>query len=68
MNEYEEEKPNPKDLEQLAYLLASKRIKLKKQRVSEGLDEFYDLIFLEANIDILQREYGKWCNGDLLLD
>ena len=68
LGEYEEEKPNPKDLEQLAYLLASKRIKLKKQRVSEGLDEFYDLIFLEANIDILQREYENWCNGDLLLD
>lgn len=67
-NEYEEERPDPKDLEQLAYLLASKRIKLKKQRVSEGLDEFYDLIFLEANIDILQREYEKWCNGELVLD
>ena len=68
LGEYEEEKPKPKDLEQLAYLLASKRIKLKKQRVSEGLDEFYDLIFLEANIDILQREYEKWCNGELVLD
>ena len=67
-NEYEEERPDPKDLEDLAYLLAAKRIELKKQRVSEGLDEYNDLFFFEANIDILKREYQKWRNGELIID
>ena len=67
-NEYEEERPDPKDLEELAYLLAAKRIELKKQRVSEGLDEYNDLFFFEANMDILKREYQKWCNNELIID
>ena len=65
-NEYEEERPDPKDLEELAYLLAAKRIELKKQRVSEGLDEYNDLFFFEANIDILKREYQDWCNKHII--
>lgn len=51
---------DPKELEKLSFMLASKRIKLKKQRVAEGLETEMDFTILEANIEIIQKELSNY--------
>ena len=63
-----EEQVDPKELEQFALKLASKRIKLKKQKVEEGLEEFEDFTILEANMEIFEREFVKYFNNEELLN
>lgn len=50
----EDDKIDPKELASLAFKLASKRIKLKKQRVAEGLEEYEDFTILETNLEIIE--------------
>ena len=50
----EDDKVDPKELASLAFKLASKRIKLKKQKVEEGLEEYEDFTILEANLEIIE--------------
>lgn len=63
-----EEQVDPKELEQFALKLASKRIKLKKQKVEEGLEEFEDFTILEANMEIFEREFVNYFNNEELLN
>ena len=63
-----EEQVDPKELEQFALKLASKRIKLKKQKVEEGLEEFEDFTILEANMEIFEREFANYFNNEELLN